>query len=40
MSLRTIDRNLAVGIAAGALLVAAQAAWAADTGAVKVVLSR
>ena len=39
MSLRTIDRNLAVGIATGALLVAAQAAWAADTGAVTGVVS-
>src|ERR1700676_3881084 len=39
MSLRTIDRNLAVGMAAGALLVAAQAAWAADTGTVTGVVS-
>jgi streptogramin lyase len=39
MSLRTINRNLAAGIATGALLVAAQSVWAADGGTVQGVVS-
>jgi virginiamycin B lyase len=39
MSLRSINRSLATGIATGALLIVAQSAWAADGGNVQGVVS-
>jgi virginiamycin B lyase len=39
MSLRSINRNLATGIATGALLIVAQSAWAADGGNVQGTVS-
>ena len=39
MSVRNIDRNLTAGIATGALLIATQSIWAADTGTVQGVVS-